>query len=106
MIYIYFQTVTTLPPMVLQLDLSDLKSIPSKMNYVLDVFKHVDILINNGGVSHRGDVLTTDIDVDIKVMLVNYFGMVALTKGMIEWVSIFISFLIMFIFFIFIFYLI
>lgn len=67
--------------MVLQLDLSDLKNISSKMNYVLDVFKHVDILINNGGMSYRGDIVTTDIDVDIKVMLVNYFGTVALTKG-------------------------
>ena len=41
----------------------------------------VDILINNGGMSYRGEALNTGLDVDIKVMATNYFGQIALTKG-------------------------
>lgn len=42
----------------------------------------IDIFINNGGISTRGSVMDTDIEVDMRVMTVNYFGPVALTKGM------------------------
>ncbi len=63
------------------LDLSDLYSLPAKVDEILAIFGHIDILINNGGISVRADVVTTSMDVDIKVMLVNYFGSVAMTKG-------------------------
>lgn len=66
---------------MLPLDLTDLNSMPEKVSEIEKIFGHIDILINNGGVSVRSDVLSTAIDVDIKVMLVNYFGSVALTKG-------------------------
>ena len=42
----------------------------------------MDIVINNAGVSFRGQVADTTLDVDQRVMLVNYFGQVAVTKGM------------------------
>lgn len=54
---------------------------PEKVDEIEKIFGYIDILINNGGVSVRSDVLSTAMDVDIKVMLVNYFGSVALTKG-------------------------
>ena len=41
----------------------------------------MDILVNNGGVSYRGTMLDTDLDVHVKVMTVNYLGQVALTRG-------------------------
>jgi dehydrogenase/reductase SDR family protein 7B len=37
--------------------------------------------VNNAGVSYRGEVTETTLDVDAKVMNINYFGTVALTKG-------------------------
>nr|CAH7758700.1 unnamed protein product [Callosobruchus chinensis] len=43
--------------------------------------RHIDILVNNGGISHRGSITSTNPDVDIKIMLVNYFGAAALTKA-------------------------
>jgi short-subunit dehydrogenase len=46
----------------------------------LDFFKGIDILINNGGISQRSKVEETDLEVDRKIMEVNYFGAVALTK--------------------------
>lgn len=74
-------TKVTHPPVVLPLDLSDLNALPEKIAKVLEIFDRIDILINNGGISYRGNVLTTSVDVDIKLMLVNYFGQVALTKA-------------------------
>lgn len=38
-------------------------------------------MINNGGISVRSDILSSPIDIDMKIMQVNYFGTVALTKG-------------------------
>nr|XP_051695739.1 dehydrogenase/reductase SDR family member 7B isoform X5 [Oryctolagus cuniculus] len=45
-------------------------------------FGHVDILINNAGISYRGAVQDTTLDVDKRVMETNYFGPVALTKAL------------------------
>lgn len=66
--------------MVVPLDLSDLNSLNDKIAGILKIFGHIDILVNNGGVSVRADAASTSIDVDIKVMAVNYFGSVAMTK--------------------------
>uniref|UniRef100_A0A182RN17 Dehydrogenase/reductase SDR family protein 7-like n=1 Tax=Anopheles funestus TaxID=62324 RepID=A0A182RN17_ANOFN len=74
-------TVPTHPPIILQLDLSDLNSITGKVQSVLEIHGAIDILVNNGGISVRGDALSTAIDVDIRIMLVNYFGTVAITKA-------------------------
>ena len=68
-------------PHVLALDLEDLGAIPTKARTALSIFGHVDILINNGGISYRGEALQTELSVDVQVMTVNYFGQVALTKG-------------------------
>ncbi|KAJ6641461.1 Dehydrogenase/reductase SDR family protein 7-like [Pseudolycoriella hygida] len=72
--------VPTHPPVVLPLDLSDLNAIPEKIQKILEIHDHVDILINNGGISVRSDIVSSSVDIDIKVMLVNYFGSVAMTK--------------------------
>lgn len=65
----------------MKLDLSDLHSLPGKVSQILDIFGHIDILVNNGGISVRSDIASSAIDVDIKVMMVNYFGSVAMTKA-------------------------
>jgi len=74
-------TVPTLPPIINPLDLSDINALPTHVEKILSITGKIDILINNGGVSHRGSVVATKPDVDIKIMLVNYFGAVALTKA-------------------------
>ena len=40
----------------------------------------IDILINNAGISSRSKIMDTDLSVDEKLMAVNFFGPVALTK--------------------------
>ncbi|XP_069672235.1 dehydrogenase/reductase SDR family protein 7-like [Periplaneta americana] len=74
-------TVPTHPPVILPLDLSDLNSLPERITQALAIFGHIDVLIHNGGISNRGDILSTNVDVAIKVMVVNYFGQMALTKA-------------------------
>lgn len=74
-------TVPTHPPVIMPLDLTEINELPNCIDKVIGIFGHIDILINNGGVSHRGIALETKVDVDIKIMLVNHFGPVALTKA-------------------------
>ncbi|KAM7364337.1 dehydrogenase/reductase SDR family protein 7-like [Cochliomyia hominivorax] len=69
------------PPTILPLDLAELNAIPSIATKAINIYNGIDILINNGGISVRADALTTALDVDLKVMTVNYFGSVALTKA-------------------------
>lgn len=68
-------------PDVLQLDLADLTSIPKKAKEALDIHGRIDVLINSGGISHRGEAVETSVEVDVKLMMVNYFGHVVLTKA-------------------------
>ncbi len=41
----------------------------------------IDVLFNNGGISQRGHASETEESVDRKIMEVNYFGTIALTKA-------------------------
>ncbi|XP_054993052.1 dehydrogenase/reductase SDR family member 7B isoform X2 [Sorex araneus] len=67
-------------PCTVVFDLTDLEAITESTAEILDCFGYVDVLINNAGISYRGDIIDTSIDVDKKVMDTNYFGPVALTK--------------------------
>jgi short-subunit dehydrogenase len=63
------------------LDLAQHASIPVIVAKVLKASGKVDILVNNGGVSQRALAMDTALEVDKKLMEVNYFGTVALTKA-------------------------
>ena len=67
--------------MVLPLDLADGASLPGKVDAVLGRFGRIDVLVNNGGISQRSRVVETGMDVYRRLMEVNYFGTVALTKA-------------------------
>ncbi|KAK7111322.1 dehydrogenase/reductase SDR family member 7B-like [Littorina saxatilis] len=69
-------------PAILKLDLEDLNSLHEKGRQALHLFGGVDILINNAGISYRGCIQDTTIDVDQKLMTVNYFGHVAFIKAL------------------------
>ena len=67
--------------MVLHLDLYQHNSLSSKVKTVEERFGHIDILMNNGGISQRSTAVNTLLEVDKQIMDVNYFGTVALTKA-------------------------
>jgi dehydrogenase/reductase SDR family member 7B len=67
--------------LVRRLDLGQHAEIPEIVREVLEQVGKVDILVNNGGVSQRSLAVETALEVDKKLMDVNYFGTVALTKA-------------------------
>ncbi|MFI5149041.1 MAG: SDR family oxidoreductase [Bacteroidia bacterium] len=48
-------------------------------------FGKIDILINNGGLSQRSMALDTPLEIDRKLMELNYFGTIALTKSVLPY---------------------
>ena len=76
-----YHTIPTHPPVILPLDITNINSLQSEVGKLIEIHGQVDILINNAGISYRGEVLNTNVDVDIKVMLTNYFAQIALAKA-------------------------
>lgn len=67
---------------VLPLDLMETDRMQVKVKTATAAFGQVDILINNGGISQRSPIIETSIEVDRKLMEVDYFGTVALSKAL------------------------
>ena len=67
---------------VVSLDLTDLSNVDTVVSSVIDQVGRVDVLVNNGGISQRSLVGETPIEVDRKIMEVNFFGAVGLTKAL------------------------
>jgi short-subunit dehydrogenase len=66
--------------LALPLDMLAPDSFTPALQSVLDRFGRVDILVNCAGMSQRGKALETELQVDRRLMELNYFGPVALTK--------------------------
>jgi short-subunit dehydrogenase len=68
---------------VLPLDLGESSTLKLVVEAAIQVFGHVDVLVNNGGISQRGLAKETTLEVDRRVMEVDYFGTITLTKYLI-----------------------
>jgi dehydrogenase/reductase SDR family protein 7B len=66
---------------ILPLDLEHTDSIEEKVNQVILKFGRIDVLINNGGMGQRGKGINTATEVDRRVMEVNFFGTINLSKA-------------------------
>lgn len=71
--------------LILPLDLADTTKTDNLAKQVIDTFGQIDILVNNGGISQRSLVKDTPLNIDRKVMEVNFFGTVALTKSVLPY---------------------
>lgn len=67
--------------LVLPLDLNDSDSFDDKVMKAIAHFGRIDYLINNGGISQRSLASETPLELDRKIMEVNYFGNIALSKA-------------------------
>ena len=66
---------------LLPLDLSQVNELAAKAKEAIDVFGKVDFLFNNGGISQRALAAETPLELDRKIMDINYFSHVAITKA-------------------------
>ncbi len=66
---------------VLTLDLEHSENFDEKVAFVLKKYGRIDYLFLSGGISQRSEVAETSLAIDRRIMEVNYFGNVALTKA-------------------------
>lgn len=66
---------------VVVLDLAEPEHITNIVSKILNDIAHVDILINNAGLSQRSRATETLLTVHRQVMEVNYFGTIAMTQA-------------------------
>ncbi len=65
---------------VLPDDLSDLENIDERTDKAISAFGNIDIAFLNAGISQRSKTLDTSFTVDEKIMAVNFFAPVKITK--------------------------
>ncbi len=70
---------------ILPLDLSEPSTLKLSVEAAIQLFGHVDILVNNGGISQRSLAKDTTLDVDRRIMEVDYFGSIGLTKHLLPY---------------------
>lgn len=73
---------------ILPLDLAEAETLTAKAREAETLYGRIDLLFNNGGISQRDTALNTSLEVDRKIMEIDYFAAIALSKallpGMIE----------------------
>lgn len=67
--------------LIIPLDVTDFAAMPAAVETASAKFGKIDILINNAGISQRALAKDTQLEVDQKIMMINYLGKVAMTKA-------------------------
>jgi short-subunit dehydrogenase len=70
---------------VVPLDLAEHEAMESIAEVAVSSFGRIDILINNGGISQRSPIMETRLEVDRKLMEIDYLGTVALSKALLPY---------------------
>lgn len=65
---------------VLPMDMTEIDLIPHRRRQARDAFGAIDVIVHNAGISQRALAAETDFSVDRRIMEVNYFSVIALTK--------------------------
>lgn len=67
---------------VVPLDLGEPETMPQRVEAALSVYGHVDVLVNNAGLSQRSLIRETELAIYEQLIRVNYLGTLALTKAL------------------------
>jgi short-subunit dehydrogenase len=70
---------------ILPFDLLDIHLIPQKTEEIIQTSGRIDCLFNNGGISQRSLVSATPLEIDRRVMEINYFSNIALAKAVLPY---------------------
>ena len=73
--------------LVVPMDLAENTHFDDLAKKVIDRFGRIDFVFNSGGISQRSEVSETTMEVDRKIMEVNYFGNVALAKAVLPYMQ-------------------
>jgi short-subunit dehydrogenase len=65
---------------IVPLDLTASQTLRTATAEAIGIFGHVDILVNNGGLGQRSLIHQTLLEVDRRILEVNFFGTIALSK--------------------------
>ncbi len=71
--------------LILPLDLEQPNTFTQKAEEVWKTFGRIDLVVHNGGISQRALVKDSALALDQKIMAVNYFGAVGLTKAVLPY---------------------
>ncbi|BAY08448.1 SDR family oxidoreductase [Calothrix sp. NIES-2098] len=66
--------------LIIPFDIADYISAKKAVNTAINYYGRIDVLVNNAGISQRSLAIDTQAIVDNKIMDVNYFGTINLTK--------------------------
>jgi len=72
---------------VIPLDLTQIDTFENKTKQVIEKFHFIDVLIVNGGISQRSLIIETPLEIDRKIMEVNYFGNISITKTVLPYMQ-------------------
>ena len=67
---------------ILPLDLEQTHTLTEKTHEALAIFGKIDIVIHNGGISQRSLAIETPIENDRKIMEIDYFSTIIITKAL------------------------
>lgn len=73
------------PHILLPLDLEHPENFNTLAQKVIETFGTIDILINNAGISQRSFAKDTDLEVDKRIIAIDYIGVVALSKAVLPY---------------------
>jgi short-subunit dehydrogenase len=66
---------------VVPIDLSNAGQIKDTADFVTNKFGRIDVLVNNAGIGQRSYIVETPLEIDRRIMEVDFFGHVALAKA-------------------------
>lgn len=67
--------------LILPMDMADSSGFVKLSEKVIETFGSIDLVFMSAGISQRSEVFDTSIEIDRRIMEVNFFGNVALTKA-------------------------
>lgn len=71
--------------LIFNMDVTNFDAAPDAAKKIAEHFGRIDILVNNAGISQRALVKDTLLEVDKKIMDVNFLGTVAITKAVLPY---------------------
>uniref|UniRef100_A0A671REF0 Dehydrogenase/reductase SDR family member 7C-B-like n=1 Tax=Sinocyclocheilus anshuiensis TaxID=1608454 RepID=A0A671REF0_9TELE len=74
----------TFPPKLVELDFSNMESVPDVISEILECYGCLDVLIFNSSMKVKAPVQCLSLEMDRIVMDVNYFGPITLVKGVLS----------------------